>query len=166
MGCLAAYNGGRLHGEWIDLSEGVDAFDEACARILRTSPVPMAEELHGFDVEMMGSGEVGPGVCREVAELFDGGMDADEWARRMVAHDCDPHATVAEHYPDVHVSGPFSCVTDAEEQCDYMIDDVFHEAIKAIEGIHYASFDYESARRDLYDIVQAMGGAWWVKDTN
>ncbi|MDX9668736.1 antirestriction protein ArdA [Pseudomonas sp. P8_250] len=43
VACLAAYNAGKLHGEWFDLEDYTDADDlqEAiAARVLRTSPCP------------------------------------------------------------------------------------------------------------------------------
>lgn len=50
IGCLAAYNSGHLHGEWVDLDCEV-ALDEACKKILATSPVDDAEELWVMDHE-------------------------------------------------------------------------------------------------------------------
>lgn len=42
--CLAAYNNGRLHGEWVDVTSEPDDLREAIQRVLRTSPEPGAEE--------------------------------------------------------------------------------------------------------------------------
>jgi len=55
VGCLAAYNAGTLHGEWIDCT-GQDADDlgEEVARILASSPIPHAEEFAIMDHENLG----------------------------------------------------------------------------------------------------------------
>ena len=40
IACLASYNNGRLHGEWIDATSDADDMGEQVARILRASPYP------------------------------------------------------------------------------------------------------------------------------
>jgi antirestriction protein len=40
IACLASYNNGTMHGEWIDASSDVDEMQEEVARILRGSPYP------------------------------------------------------------------------------------------------------------------------------
>lgn len=52
VACLAAYNSGILHGDWIDL-EGADAhtIPEAINAMLAASPVPGAEEYAIHDHE-------------------------------------------------------------------------------------------------------------------
>ena len=51
MACLASYNNGILHGCWIDPLEGVEAVQEAIAKMLAASPTEGAEEyaLHGYE---------------------------------------------------------------------------------------------------------------------
>lgn len=51
VACLAAYNAGRLHGEWIDATQDVEAIREEIAAMLKASPEPGAEEyaIHDFD---------------------------------------------------------------------------------------------------------------------
>jgi antirestriction protein len=50
IACLAAYNNGRLHGQWVDATDA-DELREAKDEILSTSPVPGAEEwaIHDYD---------------------------------------------------------------------------------------------------------------------
>lgn len=51
VACLAAYNNGYLHGEWIDADQDEEAiFVEIHAMLLR-SPVPSAEEYAIHDYE-------------------------------------------------------------------------------------------------------------------
>ena len=40
VGCLAAYNAGNLHGEWVDVTEYTDELWAAINKVLRTSPEP------------------------------------------------------------------------------------------------------------------------------
>lgn len=40
IGCLAAYNDGRLHGEWVEVTTDPDDLWEAIHRIQKTSPCP------------------------------------------------------------------------------------------------------------------------------
>lgn len=51
VACLAAYNAGRLHGEWIDATSDAAEMGEAIAAMLAKSPVPGAEEyaIHDYD---------------------------------------------------------------------------------------------------------------------
>lgn len=54
--CLAAYNGGQLHGAWIDADQDAEAVMEAIQTMLAASPVAGAEEYAIHDYE--GFGEV------------------------------------------------------------------------------------------------------------
>lgn len=53
VACLASYNGGILHGEWIDLEgKSGDEINEAVQAMLKNSPEPTAEEWAIHDFEM------------------------------------------------------------------------------------------------------------------
>jgi len=51
--CLAAYNAGHLHGEWVDFYPGItpEEIQEAIDAMLKASPVPDAEEWDIHDAE-------------------------------------------------------------------------------------------------------------------
>jgi antirestriction protein len=51
VACLAAYNNGYLHGQWIDLDETLDTVWEQVHAILKSSPIPDAEEWAIHDYE-------------------------------------------------------------------------------------------------------------------
>jgi antirestriction protein len=51
VACLAAYNNGILHGEWIDLNQPLDDVWRAICTMLNNSPIPNAEELAIHDYE-------------------------------------------------------------------------------------------------------------------
>lgn len=54
VACLAAYNNGRLHGEWIDADHSADELHAAVQRMLAASPEPGAEEWAIHDYEGFG----------------------------------------------------------------------------------------------------------------
>ena len=54
VACLAAYNNGRLHGEWIDADQDADSIQEEVDEMLKNSPEPNAEEWAIHDYEMFG----------------------------------------------------------------------------------------------------------------
>ena len=58
VACLAAYNGGRLHGAWIDVEDDIEAVWVAIRAMLAASPEPMAEEFAIHDYEGFGGVEI------------------------------------------------------------------------------------------------------------
>lgn len=51
VACLAAYNNGILHGEWIDANQEADAIRDDIAAMLKASPITDAEEWAIHDYE-------------------------------------------------------------------------------------------------------------------
>jgi antirestriction protein len=51
VACLAAYNNGHLHGQWIDLNQPLDDVWRAICTMLNNSPIRNAEEwaIHDFE---------------------------------------------------------------------------------------------------------------------
>ena len=51
VACLASYNNGILHGNWIDADIGEDEINEEIQKVLKTSPIEDAEEfaVHDYD---------------------------------------------------------------------------------------------------------------------
>lgn len=58
VACLAAYNDGWLYGAWIEVDDDADAVRDAIAVMLKTSPVPGAEEYAIHDHEGFGGVEI------------------------------------------------------------------------------------------------------------
>lgn len=58
VACLAAYNNGRLHGAWIEVEDDAGAVRDAITVMLKTSPVPGAEEYAIHDHEGFGGVEI------------------------------------------------------------------------------------------------------------
>lgn len=82
IACLASYNNGTLHGEWIDATDDADEMQEEVDRILRASPCPNVVvdcpdcegEGRGFGVPCIackGTGEV-PSAEEFAIHDFDG----------------------------------------------------------------------------------------------
>lgn len=70
IGCLAAYNEGHLHGEWVDADDGAEALWEAKDRIIESSPALLPEEWFIADYEGFPRGSVGEYTSLDtVAEL-------------------------------------------------------------------------------------------------
>ncbi len=51
VACLASYNGGRLHGVWIDATDELDDIQEQISKMLEQSPIEDAEEYAIHDYE-------------------------------------------------------------------------------------------------------------------
>ena len=51
VACLAAYNNGKLHGAWIDATQGLDDIQDQINQMLKDSPEPDAEEYAIHDYE-------------------------------------------------------------------------------------------------------------------
>ena len=74
VACLAAYNGGRLHGAWISAEQDADAIQADVDAMLKASPEPDAEEwaihdyegFHGMRIEESDSFE----TVAELAEVL------------------------------------------------------------------------------------------------
>jgi antirestriction protein len=54
IACLAAYNNGILHGEWINADQSTDTLHEEVKTVLASSPIPNAEEWAIHDNEGFG----------------------------------------------------------------------------------------------------------------
>ena len=75
VACLASYNNGHLHGEWIDVTQGYDSVMDDIQDMLENSPIPDAEEwaIHdhaGFEGATIGQYDDIEEVCR-LAELIE-----------------------------------------------------------------------------------------------
>jgi len=91
VACLAAYNSGILHGEWIDLDDDVDETWRRIRNILASSPVPDVEEwaIHDFE----GFGPVGLSEWESIERVH-------ELAEFIQNHD-DIGLLLLDHYETV-----------------------------------------------------------------
>ena len=58
VACLASYNAGTLHGEWIEASQSADEIHKEIQSMLRRSREPIAEEWAIHDYEYFGGYEL------------------------------------------------------------------------------------------------------------
>jgi antirestriction protein len=84
VACLASYNAGRLHGRWIDATQGADHIHEQVADMLAKSPEPGAEEWAIHDHE--GLGQIGEWESFDrVAEIGEAVAEAGDDAPALLA---------------------------------------------------------------------------------
>lgn len=64
VACLASYNNGILHGEWIDADLSEEKIYEEIQKILKSSPIEKAEEFAIHDYDNFWEAELGeyPGI--------------------------------------------------------------------------------------------------------
>ena len=160
VACLAAYNSGILHGQWIEASSDVDELQEGVDKVLQSSPAADAEEyaIHDYD-DFPDMGEY-PGLERiaEVTELIENSaFDAD-----VVA------AVIANWHGDLEAAeqalednrGVWDSFQDyAEDFADEMI--ACHDLGKADWIKEY--FDYEKYAANLihdYTVIDVPKGVF------
>ena len=80
IACLAAYNSGCLHGNWIDVHGDAEEMEKEAQKVIKTSPVPDAEEwaIHDYD-DFPNMGEyVSLEKIAEIADMIESSdQDAD-----------------------------------------------------------------------------------------
>lgn len=115
VACLAAYNAGHLHGEWIDANQDAQDIRRAIADMLTRSPIENAEEYATHDYEGFGDLHLS-----EFADLQDVAEKAD-----LIADHGALAAKLIEHYGDVrsargamcdHYAGEFESLADFAQQ--------------------------------------------------
>lgn len=155
VACLASYNAGILHGEWIDATDA-DDMAEKIAAMLASSPAEGAEEyaIHDYD----GFGE----LARELGE-YPSLESVAEHARMLAEHGDAWSAYVS------HVGSHYATPDGFEEAyrghyadglSDYAYDLV--ESCGYLEGVpEFVAqyFDYAAFARDL-----RLGGDYWEAD--
>ena len=156
VGCLAAYNAGTLHGEWMQVSRDPTEMWEATLEILQASPEPHAEEW-----EIMDTDNLPPGIssldraAAYVTALEELGR-AD--AAGIVAAWVDWRGwddLSAEHIQDAYL-GQFDSVKDYAEQ--------YAEDCGLLDGLPEKLrpyFDFAAFARDLElsgDVYEGLHG--------
>lgn len=139
VACLAAYNNGILHGEWIEAQEAWSMW-EATRKMLAKSPIPHAEEWAIHDYEGFGSVRIEEYTSFDrVAELAafiaeHGGLGAE-----LLDHFCGDLDEARETMTDRHL-GEFSSLAD------YMQD--LTEETTAIPASLRYYIDWQAMARD------------------
>lgn len=149
IACLAAYNNGKLHGRWIDASQGEEYVWDEIKDVLKTSPEPDAEEwaihdyqgFHGYRVSESHSIDK---LC-EVAELIWEAEEESEGKGKVVA----------ELIEDYNVDGAREMLEDNFIGCFEKEDDFIYQHVEdccLLEGVSETVkryFDYDALLRDM-----------------
>ncbi len=118
VACLAAYNAGRLHGRWVDVTSDPDDLWAEIKQVLATSPEPGAEEFAFHDYEgfsplriseyegvervckiAAGVEEHGQAFLAYLSEVNEDDIDGDEFSDRFRGT-WDSEREYAEDYVD------------------------------------------------------------------
>lgn len=152
IACLAAYNSGTLHGEWIEPSSDVEELSEQIKAILKKSPAPDAEEwaFHDYDdFPNMGEYPNLEDVCKwmELAEEY---SEHKEYLNAI--YDNLKNIGDTENTLENGFSGYESFEQYANERADEEL-----AAKKLDETLLAQYFDYEKYSRDMaysYDVYE------------
>lgn len=149
VACLAAYNNGKLHGEWIAANQSAYEMHEAVKAMLASSPEPDSEEwaIHdyeGFHGLYISESESFERVAELAEAIEEHGEPFGKWLEMNSTEDI---SSFEEQY-----MGTFSSVEDYAEQ--YLEDcGTFHEMPEMLRQY----FDFEAFARDL-----ELGGEIWT----
>ncbi|HSX65944.1 antirestriction protein ArdA [Nocardioides sp.] len=149
IACLAAYNDGNLHGEWVDAAVEDDVLHAAAQRVLASSPVRGAEEHAIFDTDEFGAFRVGEyerleTVARVARGIKEHGHAFGVWAQ---LHDADPD--ILDGFEDAFLGEYESPEAWAREVLDDLNLDGFLRLGAIPESIRpYLHVDYEGWARD------------------
>lgn len=150
IGCLAAYNNGYLHGEWVDATIGSDYIQEQINKILASSPIEAAEEWEIFDYD---------GVPRFIIDNHKNFDDMAEWCT-LYQEEGEKIIELADHmafediqelknYHEDNYEGEWDSFQDFAE---YTFNECYGHEIP--EHIRFY-IDYEAFARDLsYDYFE------------
>ena len=141
--CLASYNNGDLHGDWIDLTNDTTAeeIQERIDAILKASPAPDAEEWAFHDHENIPAySEFMPVTDLEkIAEAFED--VADDWMAYLQACSCDGEILDPDDFRD-YLAGYADSGAEYAEQLAEDLDQI----PTGWPGCH---IDWDAAWRDL-----------------
>ncbi len=147
VACLAAYNNGKLHGEWIDATLGADHIKEEIKKVLSTSPennqpYPCEEwAIHDYDGFPSSLGE-NPNI-EELCEIAEFITEHGDLGEALIEHFCGDLKDAQQAIEDQH-QGEFA---NEEDFAIYWTNEVMCSEIpKYFE--HY--IDYERMARDFF----------------
>lgn len=146
VACLAAYNNGILHGEWIDADQTVGELHEAVQRMLAVSPEPGAEEWAIHDVEGFGPLRLGEYESLErVAAIAAGISKHGEAFTAWLSYDSDRDSVQLQAFEDAYLGEWESLRAYAEDHAEQA--GLWDAAEKA--GSPYVVVDIDMLTRDL-----------------
>jgi len=141
VACLAAYNNGYLHGQWIDANQDVEAIHEQIKAMLAKSPIAGAEEwaLHDYDgfygIQLSESQDIE--TLAEMAVMIE--RHGEAWAK-FAEYEGIEYATL-ERFEEAYAGEWDSEEAFAEDLADETMEIPKHLAFY---------IDYERLARDLF----------------
>lgn len=139
VACLAAYNGGRLHGAWIAVEDEADVWRQINA-MLAASPIAAAEEFAIHDHEDFGGVDIGEyAAIGRVVEIACFLRARGTLGALVLAH-CDGDVEAAAVALDEDYRGVFSSLAECYQ-------DLTEEAVEIPQALRLY-IDYEAMARD------------------
>jgi len=140
VACLASYNAGILHGEWIDLDQDIDDIWKEIRNMLASSPEECAEEWAIHDYEGFGS--------LRISE-YEGIEAVHQYAEFILEHEETGQALLAEYCGDLDEAkrvmenfiGCYSSLADYAQE-------LTEETTQIPENLSFY-IDYEAMARDM-----------------
>jgi len=142
IACLASYNNGYLHGKWIAI-ESYDQVMNEVDEILKSSPIPNAEEYAIHDYEYLGDNVDEYDGIQSVCDKADFIKEHGALALGLLKHFCgnlEDCKRAMENYIDVF---------DSELDFAYHLADELYD-IDTMMGELRHYFDYESYAKSLF----------------
>ncbi|HLI60781.1 MAG TPA: antirestriction protein ArdA [Solirubrobacteraceae bacterium] len=166
VACLAAYNAGRLHGAWIDADQDTDALWSEVEEVLRTSPIPGAEEWAIHDHEGFGPLQLSEYESLErVAAIAQGITQHGAAFAAWLAGDDSRDPADLDAFTDAY-RGEWPTLRKYAES---FADDIgLYEAVERA-GSPYVVVDIDMLERDLeieLDVVDSADHTVYVFDPN
>lgn len=141
IACLAAYNAGRLHGEWADATDA-EEMEQVARRVLATSPAAHAEEIAIHDYEDL---DLGLGEYPTFSEV-------EGWARLVEQHGLSVVRAAKDHGADT----PDAAETCIDEACrgtwdtiSDFVDDFLEDFYSDVPDLVRGWIDNDRVWRDL-----------------
>jgi antirestriction protein len=146
VACLAAYNAGCLHGEWIDADQSADDIADAVQAMLASSPEPGAEEWAIHDYEGFGSLRLSEWESFErVSAIAQGIAEHGPAFAAWLSYDCDREPVDDSAFQDAYRGEWDSLRAYAE---DYAESCGLYDAAESA-GSPYVTVDIDALERDL-----------------
>jgi len=140
VACLASYNNGVLHGEWIDAAQGFDGIWKDVSQMLLKSPADYAEEWAIHDYEGFEGIHLSEYASLEiVAEYAEFVEEHGKLGGKLISYFGDledAQGAISDHY-----AGEYDSLSDYAEQ-------LTEETTQIPEALRYY-IDYEAMARDL-----------------
>ena len=156
VACLAAYNHGRLHGQWINANQTTADLHEDVQRMLTASPVPGAEEWAIHDYENFEGARIGEytpldAVAELAAGIVEHGAAFAAWADEQPTGEATSQA-----FEDAYLgSWP-----DPGAYGEHLLDDIGHPTDQLPDWIRpYVRIETEQLGRDASSSLNAITGS-------